>query len=75
MLLCDDCNQAFHMFCLRPALTEVPTGDWHCQACAVSCVMYSVYTFSLTFEIPLVLSTNSANRGPDGKLGLSSLCC
>ena len=36
MLLCDDCNQAFHMFCLRPALLDVPTGDWHCPACAVS---------------------------------------
>ena len=36
MLLCDDCNQAFHMFCLRPAVLEVPTGDWHCPACSVS---------------------------------------
>ncbi|KAH9510396.1 Tyrosine-protein kinase baz1b [Bulinus truncatus] len=33
LLLCDDCNQAFHMYCLRPALNELPTGDWFCQAC------------------------------------------
>ncbi|XP_061178155.1 tyrosine-protein kinase BAZ1B-like isoform X1 [Saccostrea echinata] len=33
LLLCDDCNQAFHMHCLRPALFEIPKGDWLCPAC------------------------------------------
>ena len=43
LLLCDDCNQAFHMYCLRPALLELPTGDWHCPACAVSVVFNYKY--------------------------------
>ncbi|KAJ8298926.1 hypothetical protein KUTeg_022986 [Tegillarca granosa] len=34
LLLCDECNQAFHMHCLRPALISIPKGDWHCPACA-----------------------------------------
>ncbi|KAH3882244.1 tyrosine-protein kinase BAZ1B-like [Dreissena polymorpha] len=34
LLLCDECNQAFHMFCLRPALHGVPKGEWKCMACA-----------------------------------------
>ncbi|CAC5416852.1 unnamed protein product [Mytilus coruscus] len=34
LLLCDECNQPFHMFCLRPALLEVPEEDWFCPACA-----------------------------------------
>ncbi|PVD33659.1 hypothetical protein C0Q70_04917 [Pomacea canaliculata] len=33
LLLCDECNQAFHMYCLRPALVSVPRGDWYCPAC------------------------------------------
>lgn len=33
LLLCDECNQPFHMFCLRPALSEVPEEDWFCAAC------------------------------------------
>ncbi|GFR65697.1 tyrosine-protein kinase BAZ1B-like [Elysia marginata] len=33
LLLCDECNQAFHMYCLRPAITKLPTGDWFCPAC------------------------------------------
>ncbi|KAL5007746.1 hypothetical protein ScPMuIL_016552 [Solemya velum] len=33
LLLCDDCNQAFHIYCLRPALPSIPRGDWFCPAC------------------------------------------
>ena len=33
MLLCDNCNSAYHMFCLRPPLKAVPKGDWLCPAC------------------------------------------
>lgn len=33
LLLCDECNQAFHMYCLRPPLINVPRGDWFCPAC------------------------------------------
>lgn len=33
LLLCDECNQAFHMHCLRPALFQIPKGDWLCPAC------------------------------------------
>ena len=33
MLVCDSCNQGFHMFCLRPRLFEVPTGSWFCGDC------------------------------------------
>ncbi|XP_022094997.1 tyrosine-protein kinase BAZ1B-like isoform X3 [Acanthaster planci] len=36
LLLCDECNQPFHLFCLRPALSTVPKGDWKCPACAPS---------------------------------------
>lgn len=33
LILCDECNKAFHLFCLRPALYEVPDGEWQCPAC------------------------------------------
>lgn len=32
-LLCDDCNRACHMYCLKPKLKQVPEGDWFCQRC------------------------------------------
>jgi hypothetical protein len=33
LLLCDGCNQAFHLLCLTPALDSVPEGNWACQEC------------------------------------------
>lgn len=33
MLLCDSCNAGYHMECLEPPLTEVPSGSWYCDYC------------------------------------------
>jgi hypothetical protein len=40
LLLCDECNQAFHMHCLRPALFQIPKGDWLCPACDVCLIFF-----------------------------------
>lgn len=32
-LLCDGCDSAWHMACLRPPLTTIPEGDWKCPGC------------------------------------------
>ena len=34
LLLCDTCDAPYHIYCLRPALQEVPDGAWHCPQCA-----------------------------------------
>ncbi|KAM8703531.1 hypothetical protein ACLKA7_008194 [Drosophila subpalustris] len=33
MLLCDSCNQGYHMDCLDPPLFEIPEGSWYCDNC------------------------------------------
>ena len=33
MVLCDHCDAAFHLYCLRPALQAVPDGSWFCARC------------------------------------------
>jgi uncharacterized Zn finger protein (UPF0148 family) len=33
LLLCDDCDDAYHLECLRPKLLSVPDGDWFCPLC------------------------------------------
>uniref|UniRef100_A0A8B9HC04 Bromodomain adjacent to zinc finger domain, 2A n=1 Tax=Astyanax mexicanus TaxID=7994 RepID=A0A8B9HC04_ASTMX len=33
LLLCDGCDRGWHMFCLKPKVTEVPEGDWFCPNC------------------------------------------
>lgn len=39
LLLCDGCDDSYHIFCLIPPLHEVPKGDWRCPKCLaqVSC--------------------------------------
>ena len=33
MLLCDNCDDAFHTYCLIPPLDTIPKGDWRCPRC------------------------------------------
>lgn len=34
-LLCDHCNNPYHMRCLQPPLEEIPEGAWYCNRCLV----------------------------------------
>lgn len=36
MLLCDDCDKGYHIFCLSNPLKAVPPGDWICDPCIVN---------------------------------------
>lgn len=33
MLLCDQCDNGYHMDCLNPPLVEIPMDDWFCPRC------------------------------------------
>jgi hypothetical protein len=33
LLCCDGCERAYHLNCIRPALLDVPEGDWFCSHC------------------------------------------
>jgi hypothetical protein len=33
LLLCDTCQQGYHLECCNPPLTRAPRGEWHCNAC------------------------------------------
>ena len=37
LLLCDDCDISYHIYCLSPPLAHVPKGNWKCKWC-VKCV-------------------------------------
>ncbi len=63
LLLCDECNQPFHLFCLRPALTTVPKGEWKCPACAVSNTDDQVGLVELNHYIVLIPEFNVVTKG------------
>ncbi|GMF39718.1 unnamed protein product [Phytophthora fragariaefolia] len=33
IVLCDDCDAEYHVFCLEPPLPQVPEGAWLCPKC------------------------------------------
>ncbi|XP_056646054.1 E3 ubiquitin-protein ligase UHRF1-like [Diorhabda sublineata] len=35
IILCDECDDEYHIYCLKPPLTEVPSEDWYCPSCKV----------------------------------------
>lgn len=39
-LLCDNCNNPFHMRCLQPPLEEIPEGTWYCDRCLIGTGAY-----------------------------------
>ncbi|KAL8125272.1 PHD finger protein EHD3-like [Apium graveolens] len=32
-LVCDYCEDSYHMFCIKPALKEIPLKSWYCTSC------------------------------------------
>ncbi|KAI5965687.1 uncharacterized protein KGF55_001049 [Candida pseudojiufengensis] len=34
-LLCDNCDNAYHMKCLNPPLKQIPVTNWYCDKCLI----------------------------------------
>ncbi|KAL6727100.1 hypothetical protein Aduo_009007 [Ancylostoma duodenale] len=34
LLLCEECDVSYHIYCLSPPLERIPNGPWRCQWCA-----------------------------------------
>ncbi|KAI5405841.1 PHD finger protein EHD3 isoform X2 [Lathyrus oleraceus] len=33
IVLCDGCDHAYHMYCMKPPLDSIPKGKWFCKKC------------------------------------------
>ncbi|KAL5221714.1 hypothetical protein ABZP36_026427 [Zizania latifolia] len=34
-ILCDGCDEAYHLYCTTPRRTSIPKGKWYCSSCSV----------------------------------------
>uniref|UniRef100_A0A0D9V1V5 PHD-type domain-containing protein n=1 Tax=Leersia perrieri TaxID=77586 RepID=A0A0D9V1V5_9ORYZ len=34
-ILCDGCDEAYHLYCIRPRRTSIPKGKWYCSSCTI----------------------------------------
>lgn len=37
LLLCEECDISYHIYCLDPPLKAIPSGPWRCKWCATCC--------------------------------------
>lgn len=75
LILCDECNKAFHLFCLRPALYEIPDGEWQCPACQPSTARRSSrgrWVTLLSFVLPLMHSSTLLSQDDQTSLKQST---
>jgi hypothetical protein len=35
ILLCDGCDEGYHMYCLSPPVKKIPKGLWFCATCTL----------------------------------------
>ncbi|KAK1263579.1 Methyl-CpG-binding domain-containing protein 9 [Acorus gramineus] len=35
IVLCDGCDDAYHIYCMKPPLASIPEGSWYCFKCNV----------------------------------------
>jgi ribosomal protein L37AE/L43A len=55
LLLCDKCDNGFHMKCVRPIVVRIPIGSWICPKClGTKKVTSKRFIDSLVFEIVLL---------------------
>jgi hypothetical protein len=33
-ILCDGCDEAYHLYCMRPHRSSIPKGQWYCSSCS-----------------------------------------
>ncbi|NXQ26810.1 UHRF1 ligase, partial [Alaudala cheleensis] len=68
-LMCDECDMAFHIYCLKPALSRIPDEDWYCPECRndASEVVLAGEKLKESKKKQKMASANSSSRRDWGK--------
>ncbi|KAK2901087.1 hypothetical protein QQF64_014817 [Cirrhinus molitorella] len=61
LICCDGCPRAFHLTCLVPPLTSIPSGTWRCQLCQSNRAKDRTYTSLQPALHPPVTETSSSS--------------
>ena len=68
LLLCDQCDEEYHTFCLKPPLTSVPSSKtWFCPSCKASTSADQKTSTRRLSSTPSKVSTPTSTRSPSMK--------
>ncbi|KAJ6852125.1 PHD finger protein EHD3-like [Iris pallida] len=70
IVLCDNCDEAYHTYCMKPPRTSIPEGQWNCIQCNVAKARegmrrYEEWIIQMHGKKDVKQSTNEANRPMD----------
>jgi len=50
-ILCDGCDEAYHLYCITPRRTSVPKGHWYCSSCSVERAKEGMRQYERTLKL------------------------
>ena len=53
MLLCDNCNGGYHLFCLNSELTQIPVSIWYYSSCSPATLWFLFKPCHAFFDLGL----------------------
>lgn len=62
MVICDGCQNAYHMNCIRPPLTEMPQSVWLCPKCVVRYYDYNLKWIYFLKQLSFSISNFERNQ-------------
>ncbi|KZT36865.1 RCC1/BLIP-II protein [Sistotremastrum suecicum HHB10207 ss-3] len=68
-IVCEKCDQPYHLSCLNPPLSEVPTGEWFCASCEASpgAPIFAIDTDKSKYLVEALKKSAAAGGGGRGK--------
>jgi hypothetical protein len=60
MVLCDNCDAGYHLYCCEPKLSKIPEGDWICLDCRKSQKKQKRVALSVSSVCPVVQERKSS---------------
>ncbi|XP_042008806.1 PHD finger protein EHD3-like isoform X2 [Salvia splendens] len=65
-LACDSCEEMYHISCIEPAITEIPSRSWHCANCIAKGIESSHENCIACERLNAFLSPCDGSGGEDG---------
>ncbi|KAM1104658.1 hypothetical protein ACFX13_013285 [Malus domestica] len=66
MLICDHCEEAFHMSCCHPRMKKPPIDEWFCHSCLKK--KHKILQEQVTQKSPNITSVMSREASPKGQM-------
>ncbi|CAL2225852.1 unnamed protein product [Prunus armeniaca] len=63
MLICDNCEEAFHMSCCHPRIKKVPFDEWFCHSCLRKKQILKEKVARKSPNITSVMCRNASSKG------------